>query len=350
MFQLTIPSTVILCNPSLEIDRILKISTLILKKYTPEIIAVLMGKPQSNAYEMCGDFDNNGCAADCKSEYNKIISDNGDSMLDKGMSISCKRELEERSRIISDTATAETSTTSYSLEGLNVVEGVPLQKVIYAVKKFRDCKDCGEDAPRMNILLSGPPGCGKTAFVNHLSNLINAPLITISASDILSPMLGSTEQKIASYFKKAKETNSILFLDEFDAFLVNREAATRSYEVSQTTELMLQMEKFGGVMIAATNFERHLDNAVLRRFTLKIRMGYLSNQAKAIFFERFFKTPLNLVERARLDAIELTPGDYRSARERLFYTSDTPNNDECLAALEFEATANRTKPIKIGFN
>ena len=54
---------------------------------------------------------------------------------------------------------------NYSLKGLNITTPVPLKDIVAAVKKFREGTGCPDvDAPRLNILLSGAAGSGKTAF------------------------------------------------------------------------------------------------------------------------------------------------------------------------------------------
>ena len=67
-------------------------------------------------------------------------------------------------------------------------------------------------------------------------------------------------------------------------------------------ELLQQMEEFEGVMIGATNFAENLDKAVLRRFTYKIKLDYLTDEGKGIFFRRYFKTRLTAAEKIRLQA------------------------------------------------
>lgn len=206
------------------------------------------------------------------------------------------------------------------------------------------------DAPRLNLLLSGPPGTGKSAFVQYLASRVKAPLEVVKASDLLSHFHGKTERNIAAAFKRAKERKAILFLDEIDSFLQSREGSTYSWEVTQVNELLQQMESFGGVMVGATNFVERLDKAVLRRFTYKLKLDYLTDEGKAVFFGRYFKTPLTEAERTRLDAIaNLAPGDFRTVRQQLYYLVDKPTNEQYLEALETESVAKGEARAKVGF-
>ena len=240
---------------------------------------------------------------------------------------------------------------NYSLKGLNITTPVPLKDIVAAVKKFREGTGCPDvDAPRLNILLSGAAGSGKTAFVKHLAKMVGARLNVLKASDLIGRYTGETEKAIAAAFADAKENNEILFLDEIDSFLQDRAGALRSWEVSQVNELLQQMEEFEGVMIGATNFAENLDKAVLRRFTYKIKLDYLTDEGKGIFFRRYFKTRLTAAEKIRLQAIDkLTPGDFRTVREELYYLAGKQTNAARLEALEAESALKGRESAKIGF-
>ena len=125
----------------------------------------------------------------------------------------------------------------------------------------------------------------------------------------------------------------------------NRSRAYQSWEVTQVNELLGRMENFKGVKVAATNFMDNLDPAVLRRFTFKLRFGYLDAAGKRLFFERMFHSPLSEAEGARLEAIpNLAPGDYRTVRQSLHWLGGAEaagGNAALLSALEAEAALKR---------
>ena len=231
----------------------------------------------------------------------------------------------------------------YSLEGLNIRGEVGLGRVVEAVRRFREGleEDGGAgdaDRPRMNLLLWGPPGTGKTEFVKHLGREVGARVVAKSGSDLLSMWVGGTEHNIRAAFEEAEEERSILFLDEIDGLVQNRAGAQRSWEVTQVNELLQRMETFKGVMVAATNFMDNLDPAVLRRFTFKFQFDYLDEAGKRLFFERMFRTRLAAGEAARLAGIpRLAPGDYRTARQSLHYLGGEVTNAMRLDALERES-------------
>ena len=243
----------------------------------------------------------------------------------------------------------------YSLEGLNIRGEVALGRVVEAVRRFREGleEDGGADdpdRPRMNLLLWGPPGTGKTEFVKYLGREVGARVVAKSGSDLLSMWVGGTERNIRAAFEEAEEERSILFLDEIDGLVQNRAGVGQSWEVTQVNELLQRMETFQGVMVAATNFMDNLDPAVLRRFTFKFQFDYLDEAGKRAFFERMFRTRLEAGEAARLAGIpRLAPGDFRTARQSLHYLGGEVTNAMRLDALARESALKKGGAARIGF-
>jgi SpoVK/Ycf46/Vps4 family AAA+-type ATPase len=233
---------------------------------------------------------------------------------------------------------------NYTLDGLNIKTGnLPLERIIAAVKKFQDTikENGGEhapDRPRMNILLSGAPGSGKTEFVKYLGKILDTPVTIKMGSALLNKYVGESEKAIARAFTQAETEKAILFMDEIDGIFQTREKAFHSWEVTQVNELLHQMENFNGIFIAATNFTDNIDSASLRRFTYKIEFDYLDERGKRIFFERFFENSLNEIETLQLAEIEnLTPGDFRTVRQMLYYLGGEVSNKDRLEALAKES-------------
>ena len=242
----------------------------------------------------------------------------------------------------------------YSLEGLNIRGALPPSRIIDAVRRFQQLGEAGVDRPRMNILLSGAPGTGKTEFVKYLGAQLGTKIVVKMGSDLLSMWVGGTEKLIRQAFEQAEAEKAILFLDEIDGLVQSRERSQRSWEVTQVNELLHQMEIFKGVMVGATNFSANLDAAVLRRFTFKLDFDYLDEAGKVLFFERMFDSKLSPTEAAQLAAISnLAPGDFRTVRQGLFYLGSDATNAELLAALEHECAVKNANRFadkgKVGF-
>ena len=135
----------------------------------------------------------------------------------------------------------------YSLEGLNIQGHVKLERIVEAIRAFQRQKgEKDPDRPRMNLLLSGAPGTGKTEFVKYLGSVLNTKVVVKMGSDLLDMYVGGTERNIRCAFEEAETEKAILFLDEIDGLVQNRELAMRRWEVTQVNELLYRMETFNG--------------------------------------------------------------------------------------------------------
>lgn len=200
-------------------------------------------------------------------------------------------------------------------------------------------------ASDFSLLLTGPPGTGKTALAAYVAQRLDRPLSVKRASDLLSKWVGETEANIAGAFAEARDQGAVLLFDEADSLLLDRGDAQRSWEITQVNEMLTWMDDHPLPFVAATNFARRLDPAALRRFVFKIELGSLSAEAAGRAFERFFgrRAP------AGLDRIGgLTPGDFAVVRRQLRYRADA-GVDEILALLEGEARAKPERGARIGF-
>lgn len=243
----------------------------------------------------------------------------------------------------------------YTLDGLNIVSDVSLDEVTQAIRTYRlelESEEIAQaDTPRMNILLHGPPGSGKTEYVKYLAKQLDCPLHVRRASDFLDMYVGGTEQNVRRAARRAEQDHAILFIDEAEALFMNRERAVRSWEISQVTELLQMMENFRGILICATNRFADMDAATVRRFIFKVGFDHLTPAGKLHFYERtlyrLFDRPMTDGDRKKLAAIDrLTPGDFRTVRQRLHYLArEKVGHDQLLAALAEESAAKQQRAV-----
>jgi DNA polymerase III delta prime subunit len=261
---------------------------------------------------------------------------------DKAVVQALRRSQRALSRDLTDTF--KPSVTSYSLQYLNTAGRFTPEQILKSLRR----------RPKGTVLLYGPPGTGKTQFTEYLANQLGLPLVSKSASALLSKWLGESEKNIASAFEEAAAEDAILFFDEGDSFLRSRERAHNSWEVTQTNELLQKMERFDGIVIVATNLFRDLDAAALRRFTFKIEFCELDQMQRW----RMFVAEAGLTDReALLDAAtreawenrlllmrHLTPGDFATVKRQCLVLDTLLSPEQWLEQLEIECQIKNGAP------
>ncbi|HBU0448752.1 TPA: AAA family ATPase, partial [Klebsiella pneumoniae] len=123
--------------------------------------------------------------------------------------------------------------------------------------------------PVKTVLLSGPPGVGKTMSAHWLAAKLNLPLLTLDLSSVMSSLLGKTGNNIKSVMDYAKEKPCVLLLDEFDAVAKRRDDDRDVGELKRLVTVLLQtIDEWPAtsLLVAATNHPDILDPAVWRRF------------------------------------------------------------------------------------
>lgn len=206
-----------------------------------------------------------------------------------------------------------------------------------------------DDSP-IRVLLLGPPGTGKTAYVHDLADRLDKPLIRVNVSDVLSKWVGESEQNIARLFQRSNEENAILLFDEVDSLLASRTYMQAHYEIQLVNELLAQMECNTQPLFAATNFADKLDKAVLRRFDVKLECGYLTAEQACTLYKSVLKIKrLNTSEQRSISQLQhLTSGDFAILSRRKRFN---PTQAIRHSAIDLLAKENRRKqPVKsIGF-
>lgn len=203
----------------------------------------------------------------------------------------------------------------------------------------------GGGASDVSLLLTGPPGTGKTAFAHHLARALDRPLLVKRASDLLSKWVGETEAQIADAFAEARRREAVLLFDEADSLLFDRSTARTSWEVGQVNELLTWLDLHPLPVVAATNHEAALDPATLRRFVFKLRLKPLGTERAAAAFQRFFGEPAP----SCLRTVEgLTPGDFAVVARQLRHWPAADATD-LVARLRAEVAARPGMSVRLGF-
>ena len=145
--------------------------------------------------------------------------------------------------------------------------------------------------PRHRILLSGPPGNGKTSIAEALAQALALPLLTVRYDALVGAYLGETNARLAKLFEYARATPCVLFFDEFDAVGKERGDVHETGEIKRVVSfLLMQLDQLPSyvIAVAATNHAELLDRAVWRRFQLRIDMPAPDAARRAVLVSRFF--------------------------------------------------------------
>lgn len=121
----------------------------------------------------------------------------------------------------------------------------------------------------VSVLMSGPPGTGKTMTAQVLASRLGLELYKVDLSQIVDKYIGETEKRLRQVFDQAEKSNMILFFDEADALLGKRSEVKDSKDKYANTEvayLLQRMEEYSGIVLMATNQAGNMDGAFLRRF------------------------------------------------------------------------------------
>lgn len=129
--------------------------------------------------------------------------------------------------------------------------------------------------PRHRILMTGPPGNGKTASAEALSAELMVPLFTVRYETLIGSFLGETGGHLSELFDNIRTHRCVLFFDEFDAIAKERGDEHETGEIKRVvSSLLLQIDRLPShvVVIAATNHPELLDRAVWRRFQVRLEL------------------------------------------------------------------------------
>ena len=150
---------------------------------------------------------------------------------------------------------------------------------------------------RQKILIYGAPGCGKSMSAERIAWNLGLPFLKIRFDVIISSFLGETANNLTRLFDGIKEYPCVLLFDEFDVVGKTRTNNQDVGEMHRVVNILLTLlEEYNsqGILIATTNIENALDQALFRRFDDIIEMPMPSKEE--IF--RLTKMTLSSIEKS----------------------------------------------------
>lgn len=158
-----------------------------------------------------------------------------------------------------------------------VLEGEARRQVeqVLAERRGAERLEAAGLMPIRSVLMSGPPGVGKTMTAAWLANELSLPLHTLDLASVMSSFLGRTGANFRAVLEHAQREPCVLLLDEFDAIAKRRDDDADVGELKRLVTVILQtIDDWSPVslLVAATNHGELLDPAVWRRFDLTINL------------------------------------------------------------------------------
>lgn len=209
-----------------------------------------------------------------------------------------------KKKILSDNASTSakqaTNVTTKKGEGFAAIAGMEELKqrlredVIEPLNHPEEYKRYGVTIPN-GMLLYGPPGCGKTFFAKHFAEEVGFNFMCITPATLKSRYVNATQENIASMFKEAEEkAPTIIFIDEMNELVPNRESNVHEMARSAVNEMLAQMDRTGekGIfIIGATNYPHTIDPAILRagRLDKKYFIGVPDKEARMALFKLYLQ-------------------------------------------------------------
>lgn len=143
--------------------------------------------------------------------------------------------------------------------------------------------------PTNRVLMTGPPGCGKTMAANALANTLGMRMTYVRLDGLISQYMGQTGSNLREVFDSVREGGALLFIDEFDAVGKTRADPADMGESKRILTVLLQnMDLMSDdiLLVAATNMPELLDPAVLRRFDVTLKFGLPNRSERELLVER----------------------------------------------------------------
>jgi len=120
-----------------------------------------------------------------------------------------------------------------------------------------------------DILLYGPPGCGKILIARKLADVAGFFFFEVKPGDLASPYVHGTQGRIHELFKNARQkAPCMLFFDELDAMIPNRAGRSVGHHyATEVNEFLVQLNacsKDRLLVVGATNLPDRVDPAARR--------------------------------------------------------------------------------------
>jgi hypothetical protein len=140
-------------------------------------------------------------------------------------------------------------------------------------------------------LFSGPSGTGKTLAAEIIAGQLGLDLYKVDLSSVVSKYIGETEKNLERIFGAASAGDLVLFFDEADALFGKRSEVSDAHDRYANIEvayLLQRLETYEGLVVMATNLQRNIDDAFLRRISVAVDFEPPDEPQRRLIWEHSF--------------------------------------------------------------
>lgn len=188
-------------------------------------------------------------------------------------------------------------------------------------------------APQRKLLLSGPPGVGKTMAARALAGELDLPFFFVQLHGVIASHLGETSAHLAKVFGSIRTFRGVYLFDEFDALSGQRGSGEHDVaemrRVVNSLLMLIEQDQSDSLILAATNHADLIDRAMFRRFDAVIEFPLPSQETAVRLIESSLVVPGRALrwEQISTSAIGIGHADLVAACQRVCKDAVIANRD-----------------------
>ena len=140
-------------------------------------------------------------------------------------------------------------------------------------------------------MFAGASGTGKTLAAEVIAGDLGLDLYKVDLAAVVSKYIGETEKNLGRIFDAAGAGDLVLFFDEADALFGKRTEVSDArdrYANLEVSYLLQRLERYPGLVILATNLQRNIDQAFLRRIAVAVDFPLPDETRRRVIWRQSF--------------------------------------------------------------